>query len=243
MSEAPSIVITHLNLTFENFTIFQDLSITFSAGKISCLLGESGVGKSSLLQAIVKQEQSKKTVTYLAQDDALLPWLNILDNALIGFRLRGKTKHFAERKSHAIQLFHQVGLGACINKYPQHLSGGQRQRAALVRTLMEERPIILMDEPFAKLDAITRMDLQALAVNLLRNKTVLMVTHDPFEALRMADHIYVMSGSPACIDKVVELKTQSPRDISSSEIIFYQAELLKKIRGSLSIVSSEGTNT
>ncbi len=92
-------------------------------------------------------------------------------------------------------------LGDAIHLYPAQLSGGMRQRVALVRTLLEERPIVLMDEPFSSLDVITRLKLQDLAAELLAAKTVLLVTHDPLEALRLADRVYVLHGAPAVLSE------------------------------------------
>ena len=90
-----------------------------------------------------------------------------------------------------------VGLGGDAGKRPAQLSGGMRQRAALARTLMEDRPVVLMDEPFSAVDALTRLKLQDMALELLAGRTVVMVTHDPFEAIRMADRIVVLAGEPA----------------------------------------------
>ena len=100
-----------------------------------------------------------------------------------------------------------------------------RQRVALVRTLLQEKPIVLMDEPFSGLDAITRMQLQILTAHLLKNHTVLLVTHDPIEALCLADEIYIMSGEPAKLSSPFELKTDTPRDMAAPEVIQNQAKL------------------
>jgi putative hydroxymethylpyrimidine transport system ATP-binding protein len=125
----------------------------------------------------------------------------------------------------ATQLLADVGLHGEEKKYPRQLSGGMRQRVALVRTLMEDRPIVLMDEPFSAVDAITRFQLQALAIKLLKNRTVLLVTHDTFEALRMADNIYVLSGKPANVTLAAELHSAVPRDLHDQELLRYQAKL------------------
>ena len=100
-----------------------------------------------------------------------------------------------------------------------------RQRVTLVRTLLEDKPIVLMDEPFSALDAITRFQLQTLAAELLKNRTVFLVTHDPLEALRLADEIYILSGKPATLHLAARLTTSTPRDPANPEFLDYQATL------------------
>ena len=132
----------------------------------------------------------------MGQHDDLLPWLSVIGNVTLGARLRGATPGS------------RAGAGAARagrsdeqkDRLPATLSGGQRQRAALARTLMEDRPVVLMDEPFSALDAITRARLQALAADLLAGRTVLLVTHDPLEALRLGHRIQVMAGQPARVE-------------------------------------------
>ncbi len=246
---APTIYVKNAYLRFKNKTLFQDLNLTLLGGKLTCLLGTSGVGKTTLLRLIahlytpetLHQEEIyfegdihsnqelllQHQISYMAQTDLLLPWLTVLDNVLLGSRLRRSNLH-SER---AHELLSHVGLGDALHLFPHELSGGMRQRVALVRTLMENKKVVLMDEPFSALDAITRYKLQTIASTLLRDHTVLLVTHDPFEALRLADEIYIMSGSPACLHSPLKLRGHTPRDLSSQEIINLQpllfAELLK----------------
>ena len=161
----------------------------------------------------------------MAQQDLLLPWLTALDNVLIGARLRGDTIDAAAAER-ARWLLARVGLDAKSTSRPAALSGGQRQRVALARTLFEARPLVLMDEPFSALDAITRHQLQALAAEMLRGATVLHVTHDPWEALRLADRLYVMAGSPARLGEAVVPKGEPPRDVGAAGLAARHAELL-----------------
>ena len=226
--KAPAVKVVEANLIYQDLHLFKDLSIEFPASCFNCLLGISGVGKTSLLRLIAglhvdlgsAHSNVDHRVAYLAQEENLLPWLTTLGNVLLGFHLRGN-KNIKAHREKALQLLNEVGLKNAIHKRPEQLSGGMRQRVALVRTLIEDRPIILMDEPFAKLDALTRMELQDLAIKLLKDRTVVMVTHDPFEALRIADNIYVMSGQPATIEKV-----------SESQILQQYSYLLSNIRRS-----------
>jgi putative hydroxymethylpyrimidine transport system ATP-binding protein len=126
------------------------------------------------------------------QRDLLLPWLNVLDNVCLGARLRGETADHQR----ALSLLQRVGLRDEAQALPAALSGGMRQRAALARTLMEDRAIVLMDEPFSAVDALTRLRLQDLAAELLGARTILLVTHDPMEALRLGHRILIIwSGS------------------------------------------------
>ena len=149
-------------------------------------------------------------VAYMAQSDLLLPWASALDNVLLGPRLRGERG----RRGAALSLLRELGLAGSESLRPAALSGGMRQRVALARTLLEDRPIVLMDEPFAALDAITRARLQDLAVAKLGGRTVLLVTHDPLEAIRIAGRILVMAGRPARLGAPLEPPGAAPRDPS-----------------------------
>ncbi len=196
--------VRHARLAWGEAVLLDDFSFTAPAGSWTCLLGESGVGKSTLLRTVaglIEPVQPTEIladdgtavharVAYMAQQDLLLPWLSAIENVSLGARLRGERGN----QSRALEILARAGVAERANALPSELSGGERQRVALARTLMEERPIVLMDEPFSALDAITRTRLQDLAVELLENRTVLMVTHDPFEALRLADTIQVMTN-------------------------------------------------
>ncbi len=185
-----------------------DADITLPAGRWTCLLGRSGVGKSTVLRLMLGLETGgqftgavtatdgkplKGRISYMAQSDLLLPWLSVLENVCIGARLRGAAPDVSRARS----LLDRAGLLAHADKKPHMLSGGMRQRAALARTLFENRPLVLLDEPFSALDAGTRADMQELAAEVLRGCTVLLVTHDPAEATRLADQMIVMTAQAA----------------------------------------------
>ena len=196
----------HLNGHFHHNgrQLFSDLALTLVGGKWTCLLGSSGVGKSTVLKLLADLPTGgefqgdisaddggavAQRTAYMAQSDLLFPWLNVRDNIVLGSALRSEIEDAAR----AEKLIEQVGLRDHRDKRPHELSGGMRQRVALARTLMEDTPIVLLDEPFSALDTRTRREMQDLAFEMLQGKTVLLVTHDSAEALRLADQLLLMT--------------------------------------------------
>jgi putative hydroxymethylpyrimidine transport system ATP-binding protein len=235
------------HLQFTHHTIFEDFSFNLIPGKWTCILGKSGIGKSSLLKilaGLIKPNEIKDftplEVSYLPQQDCLMPWLSVWENVFLGATLRKqqmnteeikqKNQFHNEEKAH--YLLTQVGLSHALHLKPTALSGGMRQRVALVRTLLEEKPIILMDEPFAALDVATRLELHDLLNPLLQDKTVLLVTHDPLDAVRLADHIQFLKGSPAELTTSIEINEPKPRDLQNPVITDIYMQLLKGLTSS-----------
>ena len=229
-----AIRIRDLHAGFGATEVLSGLDLTVPRGAWTCLLGTSGVGKTTLLRLIaglVPYETGEITTTgpvaYMAQQDLLMPWLTAQENVMLGARLRGELPDRVKARD----LLHRVGLAPEAARRPAALSGGQRQRVALARTLMEDRPIILMDEPFSALDAITRLRLQDLAAELLADRTIVLITHDPLEALRLGHHIHVLRGQPAALTQAIEPSGATPRDPTTPNIARLHRQLLDLLTG------------
>ncbi|PHN85972.1 hydrogenase expression protein [Vibrio splendidus] len=203
------------------------LSLSLNAGKWTVLLGRSGCGKTTVLRYLagllddkVEWQGTLATsdelpltgrIAYMAQQDLLLPWLSVIDNVCLSHRFQNPVSDKALQTNQALELLTAVGLADHASTMPDQLSGGMRQRVALARTLMQDKPVVLMDEPFSALDAVTRHKLQSLACELLRDKTVVLITHDPQEAVRLADNLYVLQGTPANAQSLSVPNTLTPR--------------------------------
>ncbi len=201
-----------------------DISFKVFKGDFISIVGSSGCGKSTLLHIlanieelssgeIIKKDNIK--LGYMLQQDALLPWLNILDNVTIGLRINKSLNKDIE--SDAIKMLTKYGLEEFIYSYPSNLSGGMRQRVALIRTLIMNPDIILLDEPFSALDYQTRLVLSNNIYDILKNesKTVVMITHDLAEAISMSSRIIVLSKRPGTIKSditIVFSKDMTPVD-------------------------------
>ncbi len=235
-----SISINQAGLHYQGITepVFSDLNLELPAGQWTCLLGSSGCGKTSLLRMLAglieAEHDCSGTITdqsgqplngriaYMAQQDLLLPWLKVRDNVCLQARL-SKGKPSADNYARADTLLAQLGLADSAHQRPDSLSGGMRQRVALARTLMQDTPVVLMDEPFSALDAVTRHRLQALAVKALKGRTVLLITHDPQEALRLGNNIWLFQQRQ--LQAVATPETAIPRPVDA-ELGQYQQQLL-----------------
>ena len=147
---------------------------------------------------------------------------------MFGARLRNETVDTGQR-DRARALLSDLGLEESCETLPADLSGGMRQRAALARTLFEDAPVVLMDEPFSALDVITRHRLQTLAAQRLAGRTVLLITHDPLEALRLGDSVYVLQGRPAHLGEALEPHGTPPRAADRDDVLHQYAQLLERL--------------
>jgi putative hydroxymethylpyrimidine transport system ATP-binding protein len=241
---APEITLGVPRLAWRDEVLFEGFRFRLEAARWTCLLGPSGVGKTTLLRLIAGLEPGALVVTsdgqplenriaLMAQQDLLLPWLSARENVLLGPRLRrvggARMRELAER---ADELLTRVELAGQGHKLPSELSGGMRQRVALARTLMEDRPVVLMDEPFSALDAVTRHRLQEMAAGLLAGRTVLLVTHNPLEALRLGHKVWVLGGRPAALRGPLAPSGEPARDPADPQLLKLQADLLKQLSSS-----------
>lgn len=244
-----SVQVKNASLQFEGRPLFDGLNFDLAGGEWTCLLGASGVGKTTLIRLIAGliDDHSttgevitgdslplEKRVAWMAQQDLLLPWLTVLENVMLGSRLRNQES--PDETDRAMQLIKQVGLSNYERELPAALSGGMRQRAALARTLMEDRPVTLMDEPFAQVDAITRYGLQELSAELLAGRTTLLVTHDPMEALRVGHVLYVLNGRPARVSEPIRppgSPVRTTEAVSATELHGALLETLRKDMGAV----------
>ncbi len=215
--------------------LFQDLHFTLPLTQFTCLLGKSGCGKSTLLRflsGLLKEDIDwqgelhspiplSNNIAYMGQQDLLLPWLNVRDNAALQAKF-DKTGAISDRTIDDVLA--QLGLSHVADWTPEQLSGGMRQRVALARTLLQNKPFVFMDEPFSALDAITRQALQRLTVEKLKQKTVLLITHDPLEALQLANRIIVMDEKTHHMHTLV-LNDLPPRTLNAT-LLRHQQTLL-----------------
>ncbi|WP_199634721.1 ABC transporter ATP-binding protein [Serratia sp. PAMC26656] len=234
----PGIQVRDLSLCFGRQVIFDRLSFEIAGGSVVALLGASGAGKTSLLKIIaglMLPTAGEVTgsdglpitgrIAYMGQKDLLYPWLTVAENISLGARLRGEKTD----REWAEHLLERVGLSGYAKALPSALSGGMRQRAAIARTLYERQPIVLMDEPFSALDAITRAMIQTLAAELLAQHTVLLITHDPMEACRLSHRLLVLSRYPDGIDDTHAISGLPPRAPDDPHLLKSQGELLQQL--------------
>jgi ABC-type nitrate/sulfonate/bicarbonate transport system ATPase subunit len=248
----PIISIQHIKKAFSvknhRFEVIKNINVTINQGEFVSFVGPSGCGKTTLLNIIAGLESpdsgsviiSTKPSTemlgkvgYMHQKDGLLPWRNVLDNAILGLEING----FKRPEAHALvrPLLKQFGLEGFEEAMPWEISGGMRQRVALLRTVSYKPEVVLLDEPFGALDALTREDLQfwLLQISQELNQTVIMITHDIEEALILSDQVFVLSHRPSFIIKNITVpfkKNKNERNTTNIEFANLKAELSHAIR-------------
>jgi NitT/TauT family transport system ATP-binding protein len=219
--------------SYGDLAVIERLGLTLSPREVVGVIGPSGCGKSTLLELIAGLQQPAEgeiavigeasppgrlaSCAYMPQRDLLLAWLTALDNAALALRNHGRSRAAARRE--AAPLFERFGLAGFEATRPRELSGGMRQRVAFLRTLLAGKPVLLLDEPFGGLDAITRAEMQEWLASALaaEPRTVVLVTHDVEEALYLCDRVTVLSSRPARL--VAELRSPAPRATPRTETV------------------------
>lgn len=208
-------------------------AVDFAVGEreFACVVGPSGCGKTTLLKLIagLLQPSSGEVVftsepqngqlrnAMVFQEQGLFPWLNVLDNVAFGLEMRGVNRQ--KRREQAQEVLEKVGLASFTQSYPYELSGGMRQRVAILRALLTDPQILLMDEPFGALDSQTRLVMQEELLRIWKDyrKTIIYVTHDIEEAILLGDRVLVMSGRPGRIREDLPIPLPRPRKLSNRD--------------------------
>jgi ABC-type nitrate/sulfonate/bicarbonate transport system ATPase subunit len=228
--------------------VLAGVNLAAGLGEFVSIIGPSGCGKSTLLNIIagldqpdagtVEVEGQPSTqrlgrIGYMQQKDLLLPWRTVLDNAALGLELQGVPRRQARRR--ALQLTGLFGLKGYEKQYPFALSGGMRQRAAFLRTMLLDQGVVLLDEPFGALDALTRVQMQEWLMELWGSlgRTIILITHDVDEAILLSDRIYVLTARPGRTKAVMEVDLPRPRNYRATTEPFFnrlKSDLLASLR-------------
>ncbi|MEI6603197.1 MAG: ABC transporter ATP-binding protein [Clostridia bacterium] len=229
-----------ISKTYQGMAVIEDVSVTLNQGEIVCLLGESGIGKTTLFHIMAGLDMPDAgavvldgkeitgipgQVSYMLQKDLLMPFKTVVDNVAMPLLIRGEKRNVARKIAGAH--FADFGLQGYETYYPNQLSGGMRQRAALLRTYLHQRDVILLDEPFSALDSITKMELHLWFLEQFSkfNWSAFFITHDIDEAIFLSDRIYIMAGHPGRITNEFVIAQDRPRSDA-----FYTSELFLKIK-------------
>lgn len=226
--------------------VLGDISVDVRTGEFLCIVGPSGAGKTTLLQCLsglippssgsvslrgveVDEPPAEMAIVFQDYSRSLMPWLSVLDN--VSLPLRSTKMPKADIKKKATAALEEVGLAGHLDKYPWQLSGGMQQRVAIARALAFEPEIVLMDEPFASVDAQTRSDLEDLTLRLKQHLgiTIVLVTHDIDEAVYLSDRVLVLGGKPTEVVDLIETHLGDDRDQISTKSTAQFAELRAKV--------------
>ncbi|WP_202913120.1 ABC transporter ATP-binding protein [Acuticoccus sediminis] len=248
--EQPIIELTSASKTFGETVAIDGLSLTIRPGELVTVVGPSGCGKSTLFNILAGLEEPDAgsalrfegrschaaellgRVAFMPQRDLLLPWRNVIDNAILALEIEGQNKKKA--RAEALKMLPEFGLSGFETKYPNQLSGGMRQRVALMRTFMFKRDLMLLDEPFGALDALTRTMMQRWLLDIWQKhrRTVLFITHDVDEALFLGDRVLVMTARPGRVKLEQPVTLERPRlpdVVTSAEFVRLKKVLLDAI--------------
>jgi ABC-type nitrate/sulfonate/bicarbonate transport system ATPase subunit len=233
--------------SFGALPVLGDISLKVAKGEFVSIVGPSGAGKSTILRLLTQTEMPDAgellfngeplgteiaRFAFMPQRDALMPWRRIIDNAALGLEVQGAGR--AEARARVAPLFKPFGLSGFERHYPAQLSGGMRQRAALLRTVVQAHDMLLLDEPFGALDALTRTEMQGWLQDMWTDHrwTALLITHDVREAIFLSDRIYLLSQRPARILREFEVSLPRPRklaDLGSTAARAIETEILEAL--------------
>lgn len=228
---APRLELDRVTCSYDETAVLSDISLTVRPGEFVSILGPSGSGKSTLFKLLTGArrpdggsmrfdgrvlDEAVRPFAFMPQRDALMPWRRIIDNTTLGLEVQGMRR--AEARRRVMPLFSEFGLDGFEEHYPGELSGGMRQRAALLRTVVQDKPMLLLDEPFGALDALTRAGMQRWLHEMWSHHdwTALLVTHDVREAVYLSDRIYIFSPRPARIIREITVDLPRPRILDGS---------------------------
>ena len=243
-----AIEIKNINKSFDgrgkNLSVLEEISLTIDDGELVCLLGPSGCGKTTLLRLIagldqptsgeiiangelVEKPSGDRAVIF--QQYSLFPWLTVIQNVTFGLEISGGSKE--ENIQAAERYLKSVGLLEFKDSYPHELSGGMKQRVAIIRSLLNHSPILLMDEPFSALDMQNRHKLQEQLIGVWKRfeNTIVFVTHDVDEAVYLADKIVLLDKNPGKIAEIISVDLERPRKRDSQEFLAIQESIVSKL--------------
>ena len=237
---------SNVSLSYGAEPVLEGASLEIQAGQFVSLVGPSGSGKSSLLRAVMGLQRTSdgtiettglgpNDIGILFQDDALLPWRTAIENVALGLRLNGRDRRQANAESE--EWLARLGLSGLEGRYPRELSGGQRKRVALAQVLALKPRLLLMDEPFASLDAIVRARVTQDVVDLVEGEGigVLLVTHDLEEAIALSDRVYLLSQGPrAHVSQCYTIPIPRPRNLMRARTHSKFGSLLERLWSDLS---------
>ncbi len=237
----------NVSKSFAGMDVLKDISLHVARGEFVSIVGPSGSGKSTILRLLTQAlqadggdiffdgmplSQAAHAFAFMPQRDALMPWRSVIDNAILGLEVHGMRR--SQARSVAAPLFERFGLAGFEDHYPAALSGGMRQRAALLRTVIQRQDMLLLDEPFGALDALTRTQMQEWLQGMWTDHrwTALLITHDVREAVFLSDRIYVLSARPSAVIREFDVPLKRPRtlaDLGSPAAQAIETEILQTL--------------